>query len=63
MSTPPFSPVLVGGLLLRAIPPEVIQPIADRLAARVQTRHPGLFERLNPLGPKRFVVDVRNNFV
>lgn len=58
MSTPPFSPVLVGGLLLRAIPPEIVQPIADRLARRVQVRHPGLFERLNPLGPKRFLVDV-----
>jgi len=58
MSTPPFSPILLGGLMLRAIPPDVFQPLAERLARRLQTRHPALFERLTPLGPKRFLVDV-----
>ncbi len=58
MTTPPFSPILLGGLLMRAIPTELIQPVADGLARRLQDRHPGIFERLSPLGPRRFLVDV-----
>jgi predicted lipid carrier protein YhbT len=58
MTTPPFSPVLLGGLLMRAFPTELIQPVADGLARRLQDRHPGIFERLTPLGPRRFLIDV-----
>ncbi|WP_337996427.1 ubiquinone anaerobic biosynthesis accessory factor UbiT [Oleispirillum naphthae] len=58
MTTPPFSPILMGGLLLRAIPPELVQPVAERLARRLQDRHPGIFERLAPLGPRSFAIDV-----
>ena len=58
MTTPPFSPILVGGLLLRSVPPELLQPIADRLACRLQSRHSDIFERLSPLGPRRFLIDV-----
>ncbi len=58
MTTPPFSPILLGGLLMRAVPTEILQPIADGMARRLQDRHPGVFERLNPLGPRRFLIDV-----
>ncbi len=58
MSTPPFSPILMGGLLLRAVPPELVQPVAERLARRLQDRHPDIFERLAPLGPRVFAIDV-----
>lgn len=57
MTTPPFSPILMGGLLLRAVPPGAIQPLVDRIANLLQDRHPGIFDRLTPLGPRTFVLD------
>lgn len=58
MTTPPFSPILVGGLLLKAVPPDVVQPVADHLAKRLMDQHPDVFERLSPLGPRTFLIDV-----
>ncbi|MBN2753082.1 MAG: SCP2 sterol-binding domain-containing protein [Rhodospirillaceae bacterium] len=58
MTTPPFSPILMGGLLLRSVPPDLLQPIADRLARRLQDRHPDLFERMSSLGARTFLIDV-----
>lgn len=58
MTAPPFSPMLVGGLLLKAVPPELFQPVADHLAKRLMERHSDIFERLAPLGPRTFMIDV-----
>ena len=57
MTTPPFSPVLVGGLVLRTIPLRLVQTLAGRAARRLQERHPGVFERMTPLGPRTFLID------
>jgi predicted lipid carrier protein YhbT len=58
MTKPPFSPILMGGLLLKAVPPELVQPVADHMAKRIMDRHPDVFERLTPLGPRTFLIDV-----
>jgi len=58
MTTPPFSPILFGGLLLKAVPPDIIQPVADHMAKRLMDQHPDIFERLSPLGPRTFLIDV-----
>lgn len=57
MTKPPFSPILMGGLLLKAVPPELVQPLADHLGRRVMEQHPDVFERLTPLGPRTFLID------
>lgn len=55
--TPPFSPVLLAGLVARPLPPSLLQPALDAAMARVVKRHPHLFERLSDLGAPVFVID------
>jgi predicted lipid carrier protein YhbT len=44
---PPFSPVLLTGLALAWVPPQLFQPIFDTLRIALLRRHPDLLERLS----------------
>ncbi|HIJ37531.1 MAG TPA: lipid carrier protein [Rhodospirillaceae bacterium] len=43
---PPFSPVLLAGLLLAPVPPRLLQPLFDGILTVVRRRHPDILERL-----------------
>jgi predicted lipid carrier protein YhbT len=54
---PPFSPVLIAGLMMRPLPIAPLQP-ALRVAAEVmQRRHPGVFDRLGALDGTAILID------
>ena len=55
--TPPFSPLLLAGLVVRPLPPALLQPALDAAMARLHRRHPELFERLSDLGAPVYVID------
>lgn len=54
---PPLSPVLLAGFAARPIPPSALQPILNMAMRQVHSRHPAVFERLQPLGPSSFRID------
>jgi O2-independent ubiquinone biosynthesis accessory factor UbiT len=54
---PPFSPVLVAGILVRPLPITVIQSILDAAFQRILRHHNGLFERLDCLENPVFLID------
>jgi predicted lipid carrier protein YhbT len=54
---PPFSPVLLGGLLLSPLPPGLLQPLLTTIMGTVARRHPSVFERLGPYGETVFLID------
>jgi len=56
-STPPLSPVLLGGLAAQPLPPGLLQPALTSAMASVSKRHPGLFERLSDLGTPVYLID------
>lgn len=43
---PPFSPVLLAGVVLAPVPPRLFQPLFDGILAVVRRRHPDILERL-----------------
>jgi len=55
--TPPFSPVLLGGLFARPLPPGLLQPALDKAMATIVGCHPGLFERLADLHTPTYLID------
>jgi len=55
--TPPFSPILLGGLFVRPLPPGVLQPALNSAMATITRCHPGLFERLSALGAPVYLID------
>lgn len=55
--TPPFSPILLGGLFARPLPPGVLQPALNSAMATIARGHPGLFERLSALGTPVYLID------
>ena len=54
---PPFSPVLLGGLLLAPIPNVVLRPLLRAVMASVTKQHPGMFERLDSHADTIFLID------
>ncbi len=54
---PPFSPVLLGGLLLAPIPDVVLRPLLRAVMASVTKQHPGMFERLDSHADTIFLID------
>lgn len=54
---PPLSPILLGGLVARPLPPSVLQPALSHAMATITKRHPGLFERLSDLGAPVYLID------
>ena len=56
-SPPPFSALLMIGLLLRPLPAGSLQPLASLAMRTMVRRHPGLFRRLRPLGNAAISID------
>ncbi len=56
-STPPFSPVLLAGMLARPLPPALLQPALGIALAAIRRNHPQVFERLSDLGSPVFLID------
>jgi predicted lipid carrier protein YhbT len=56
-SAPPFSPVLVAGMALRALPPALLRPVLIVALAAIRRNHPGVFERLSGLDDPVFLID------
>lgn len=55
--SPPFSPVLVAGVLARPLPPEILQPVLNTVFSGVMRRHPDMFERLSCIENPVFLID------
>jgi len=55
--TPPFSPILLGGLFARPLPPAVLQPALNSAMVTIARCPPGLFERLSALGAPVYLID------
>lgn len=55
--TPPLSPILLGGLVARPLPPGLLQPALSTALNTLSRRHPGLFERLADLGTPIYLID------
>lgn len=56
-SSPPFSALLLIGILLRPLPPRSLQPIVSAAMATMVRRHPDLFRRLRSLGNAVICID------
>jgi len=54
---PPFSPVLLAGLLLRPLPAALFAPPLAAALALMRRRHGDVFARLEPLGAASFLID------
>jgi len=54
---PPFSPILLGGLFARPLPPSVLQPALNSAMKAITHRHPGLFERLSNMNTPTYLID------
>ncbi len=55
--TPPFSPVLLAGLLARPLPLAPLQPLLRAAMAAVHRRHPEIFGRLACLDTPVYLID------
>jgi len=55
--TAPSVAARIAWLALRALPPELLNPMLTAAVAVSRRRHPGLFERLEPLGDVAFLID------
>ena len=56
-STPPFSPILLAGMLARPLPPALLQPALGIALTAIRRNHPEVFERLSGLGSPVFLID------
>ncbi|MFQ5467990.1 MAG: hypothetical protein ACE5DS_07630, partial [Kiloniellaceae bacterium] len=56
-ASPPLSPVLLAGLVLRPLPLAPLQPALGLALRTVLGRHPGLLDRLAGLGDPVFIID------
>jgi predicted lipid carrier protein YhbT len=54
---PPFSPVLLAGLLMRPLPLAPLQALLDLALATMQRRHEKVFSRLAAQGEPLFLID------
>lgn len=55
--TPPFSPILITGLLLRPLPIAPLQPLLSAGLRTIRRRHAEAFARLSALDGKMIVID------
>ena len=56
-SAPPFSPVLLAGMVVRPLPLALLQPALAVALTAIRRNHPGVFERLSGLGDPVFLID------
>ena len=54
---PPFSPVLLLGLALKPVRPQVLQPIFDAMLGMIRRRHPDILERMADYADKPVCID------
>ncbi|WP_259782417.1 ubiquinone anaerobic biosynthesis accessory factor UbiT [Aestuariispira ectoiniformans] len=54
---PPLSPALLAGLVLRPVPPRLMQPVFSEVMRRVSRRYRSVFDRVAGDGPKQFLID------
>jgi len=55
--TPPLTPVLLAGLVVRPLPLAPLQPILRGAMSAIAQRHPDVFERLSCLDEPIFLID------
>jgi predicted lipid carrier protein YhbT len=55
--TPPLSPVLLAGFVLRPLPPLLLRPLLNLAMSAMRRRHPAVFGRLNSLAEATFLID------
>jgi len=55
--SPPLSPALLAGPLLRALPVDLLQPVVSVAMAAAYRRHPDVFQRLEEIGDAAFLID------
>lgn len=56
-ATPPFSPVLLLGVALKPVRPQLLQPIFDSMLAIIRRRHPDILERMADYADKPVCID------
>jgi predicted lipid carrier protein YhbT len=56
-AAPPFSPVLLLGLALRPVRPQLLQPVFDAMLRVVRGRHPDILERMADYAEKPVAID------
>ncbi|RAU20364.1 lipid carrier protein [Paramagnetospirillum kuznetsovii] len=56
-ATPPFSPVLLLGLALKPMRPQVLQPIFDAMLRMIRRRHPDILERMADYADRPVCID------
>ena len=56
-ATPPFSPVLLLGVALKPLRPQLLQPIFDSMLAIIRRRHPDILERMADYADKPVCID------
>ncbi|MDO8608657.1 MAG: SCP2 sterol-binding domain-containing protein [Phaeospirillum sp.] len=55
--TPPFSPMLLLGVALRPVRPQLLQPVFDHMLAIIRRRHPDILERMADYADKPVCID------
>jgi len=56
-SAPPFSPVLLAGMVVRPLPLALLQPVLAIALTTIRRNHPDMFERLSGLDDPVFLID------
>ncbi|WP_173984438.1 SCP2 domain-containing protein [Magnetospirillum sp. SS-4] len=54
---PPFSPVLLLGLALKPVRPQVLQPVFDAMLGVIRRRHPDILDRMADYADKPVCID------
>ncbi|OAN52340.1 lipid carrier protein [Paramagnetospirillum marisnigri] len=54
---PPFSPVLLLGLALQPLRPQMLQPLFDAMLRMIRARHPDILERMADYADKPVCID------
>jgi len=54
---PPFSPVLLLGMVLKPVRPSLLQPLFDAMLRLVRRRHPDILERMEPFAESSVCID------
>lgn len=54
---PPFSPVLLLGMALKPLRPQMLQPLFDAILRMIRARHPDILERMADYADKPVCID------
>lgn len=53
---PPFSPVLIAGLLTQPMPLYIVDKVLEHITVNLQKNHPSIIERLQIIEDKKFLI-------